>query len=118
MQILQGSEYSDVIETNGQWTELNVHIAELESELNKYKRLESLSNTLSDEIKVLFPYIRTVSLSRCKQANIADTTQQTVIIAVLESDRVEDISVEKKQKIQQWLQARTKENQIKIYLTE
>ena len=118
VQILQGSGYSEMIASNSDLTDLNTHIADLETQLDRYKKLENLNNLLSDEIKVLFPDIKTVSLSSATQANTADTTNRKTVIAVLESEKANEITQEEKAKILSWLKARTGEKEIKLYITQ
>jgi len=117
--IIQG-HYNQIANTNtnNEWGEVNTHLNSLETELDKYKRLEYLSNTLSDEVKVLFPTIKTISLSQSLQANTQDTTHKKLIIAVLETDNIESVSTSEKETILQWLQVRTNEKNIKLYIAE
>lgn len=118
LQIIQGTGYSQVSAAEDEWLEFNKRVADLEGELDNYKRLEKLSNTLSDEVKVLFPDIKTVSLSWSMQANTADTSKHKTVIAVLESDKSDSITKEEKTKILKWLSARINERKIKLYITE
>lgn len=116
LQILQNAEYKDLIVTNNDLDDLNAHIAVLNNELNKYKRLENLSDVLSNEVKILFPDIKTVSLSQSTQSNTADSNHTQTIIAVLESDKANEITTAEKDKIFSWLKTRTNEPQIKLYI--
>ena len=118
IQILQGTQYNNMTTTERGWNDLNNQIISLKAELDKYRHIANLSNTLSDEIKVLFPDIKTLSLSYSTQANTIDTIQNKIIIAVLESDKANKITKEEKTKILQWLETRTKEKKIKLYITE
>lgn len=117
LSIIQG-HYNQIPTANNEWGALNTHLNSLEQELDRYKRLEALSNTLSDEVKVLFPSIKTISLSQSLQANTQDTTHRKLIIAVLETDNAKDITKQEKQRILEWLEVRTKEKNLKLYITE
>ena len=118
LELLQGTQTDTLIAMDEHNIALNKHITELETELDKYKRLETLNNDLSNEIKVLFPDIKTVSLSLTTTANTADTANKKNVMAVLTSDKNVHITNEEKSKILQWLQARTNEKDITLFITE
>ncbi|MCM1108457.1 MAG: TIGR00341 family protein [Clostridium sp.] len=90
-------------------------IRELETRLQPYERNEQLAASLSQEIKTLFPEIKTLSLGRSLCYTMGDTTRtDTMFVACMQLER--KLNIEANTRLRDWLVARVKTDKVKIVL--
>lgn len=90
-------------------------VRELESKLQPYERNERLAASLSQEIKTLFPEIKTLCLGRSLCYALNDTIKaDTLMVAYMQLER--KLNVEANARLKDWLVARLKTEKVKIIL--
>ena len=87
-------------------------IAKLEASLERYKEYDTMSRTLVPELKVLYPFITSISISHSLETRIDSMKTDTVTLAVLQFSK-HPSEVEKK-KIGAWLKARVKAKKLRL----
>lgn len=80
-------------------------IGELEEELHQYKAFNELSKEIIPELKVLYPSVRSVSISYAVETGVDSLRADTVALAVLKFGK--EPNAAEQQKITRWLKART-----------
>jgi len=89
-------------------------IHELETALDGYQRFEALSLQLRPEIQVLFPQIRSLSLSRTIVWRSDTTLTIPVVVALTEMMPKEQLTSEQTEKLAEWLRTRTEADSLEI----
>lgn len=97
---------------------LNTELDELKTELNKHNELNELSATLAPELKVVFPEIEEMALALTVKTKVSDNKSDTSMIAIVKFDEKLDEQTENRDKIKNWLKARTKTDYPIILLEE
>ena len=92
--------------------EQQVKISSLETTLKKYKTYDAMSRTIIPELKVLYPSVKSVSISHSLETSVDSLKTDTVALAVLKFER--HPSENEKKKITEWLQARVGAKKIKL----
>ncbi|MGI6815325.1 TIGR00341 family protein [Bacteroides sp. KG123] len=87
-------------------------IASLEQSLEKYKAFDELGRTIVPELKVLYPTVKSVSISHAIELAVDSARADTVTLAVLKFGKQPD--TREKGKIAEWLKARTKAKQLRL----
>lgn len=87
-------------------------ISDLESSLERYKSFDELGKTIIPELKVLYPSVKTVSISHAIELTVDSVRVDTVTLAVLKFGKHPD--VHEKQKITEWLKARTGAKKLRL----
>ncbi len=87
-------------------------IASLEQTLERYKAFDELGRTLVPELKVLYPTVKSLSIAHAIELAVDSSRVDTVTLAVLKFGKRPD--AREKQKIAQWLKARTKAKQLRL----
>lgn len=87
-------------------------IVQLKSRLEKYAVYDSLTTEITPELKILFPYVRTIAVSRMIRTDIDKQTSDTLAVA-LTSYR-EAPSENDTQRFQEWLSTRLKTPRLEI----
>lgn len=87
-------------------------IAELEKDLATYKTSDELGKTIVPELKVLYPSVKTVSISHALELAVDAVRIDTITLAVLKFDKKPD--AHEKEKIAEWLKARTGAKQLRL----
>lgn len=87
-------------------------IAELEKDLATYKTSDELGKTIVPELKVLYPSVKTVSISHALELTVDAVRIDTITLAVLKFDKKPD--AHEKEKIAEWLKARTGAKQLRL----
>ncbi|MGR4838662.1 MULTISPECIES: TIGR00341 family protein [unclassified Bacteroides] len=87
-------------------------IASLEQSLEKYKAFDELGRTIVPELKVLYPTVKSVSISHAIELAVDSVRADTVTLAVLKFGKQPD--AREKGKIAEWLKARTKAKQLRL----
>ena len=87
-------------------------ISSLEKDLEQYKKYDELGKKIIPELKVLYPSVKSVSLSHALELTVDSARIDTVTLAVLKFGRHPD--VHEKKKMTEWLKARTGSRQLRL----
>lgn len=87
-------------------------IASLEKDLERYRTFDGLSKALVPELKVLYPSVRSLSLSHAIEMTVDSMRTDTVLLAVMKFGKQPDAA--EKAKIAEWLKARTGTDSLKL----
>ena len=87
-------------------------IASLEQSLERYKAFDELGRTIVPELKVLYPTVKSVSISHAIELAVDSVRADTVTLAVLKFGKQPD--TREKGKIAEWLKARTKAKRLRL----
>lgn len=87
-------------------------IASLEQSLERYKAFDELGRTIVPELKVLYPTVKSVSISHAIELAVDSARADTVTLAVLKFGKQPD--AREKGKIAEWLKARTKAKRLRL----
>lgn len=87
-------------------------ITVLEQSLARYKSFDELGKTIVPELKVLYPSVKTVSISHAIELTVDSVRTDTITLAVLKFDKHPD--AHEKQKITEWLKARTGAKKLRL----
>ena len=87
-------------------------ISVLEQSLAKYKSFDELGKTIVPELKVLYPSVKTVSISHAIELTVDSIRTDTITLAVLKFGK--HPSAQEKEKIAEWLKARTGAKQLRL----
>lgn len=92
-------------------------IAELNKQLSGYRYYEQLSGSLRNEIKVLFPKIRTLSLSSTSYSDMDTTADIRRITALVGLRKSDTLNPSERRSLKQWLQARVENDSLVMMIT-
>ena len=87
-------------------------IATLEQNLERYKTFDELGKKIIPELKVLYPSVKTVSISHAIELAVDSVRVDTVTLAVLKFGK--HPGAHEKEKIAEWLKARTGAKQLRL----
>lgn len=88
-------------------------IDELQLQLQNYEKINHLNMKINDEVEVIFPNIEKMILSYGLQYNDSTKSYDTTLVAAVEAKkRIRD---NEREKILDWLKARTQKNKVAIY---
>ena len=87
-------------------------ITVLEQSLARYKSFDELGKTIVPELKVLYPSVKTVSISHAIELTVDSVRTDTITLAVLKFGKHPD--AHEKQKITEWLKARTGAKKLRL----
>lgn len=87
-------------------------IVSLENSLERYKAFDELGRTIVPELKVLYPTVKSVSISHAIESVVDSARTDTVTLAVLKFGKRPD--AREKEKITEWLKARTKAKRLRL----
>lgn len=87
-------------------------ITELENSLKQYKSFDELGQDIIPELKVLYPAVTSVSISRVIETNVETVQNDTVTLAVLKFTKHPD--TRQQEQITEWLKARTGAKKLKL----
>ena len=87
-------------------------IATLEQNLERYKTFDELGKKIIPELKVLYPSVKTVSISHAIELAVDSVRVDTVTLAVLKFGK--HPGAYEKEKIAEWLKARTGAKQLRL----
>lgn len=87
-------------------------ISNLENNLKKYQTFDELGKTIIPELKVLYPSVKSVSISHAIELAVESVRTDTITLAVLKFAKHPD--VQEREKITEWLKARTGAKQLKL----
>ena len=121
LRIIQGVQTDSILALNNQLSqvsttreadrqqllELSAQAATLSAQLENYVRLEDLSTELRPELTALFPQVRALGLSFVTEAMSDTLLQNSFVVALVSTDANHRLSPAERQKLQEWLQARS-----------
>ncbi len=87
-------------------------IVSLENSLERYKAFDEMGQTIIPELKVLYPTVKSVSISHAIESVVDSARTDTVTLAVLKFGKRPD--AREKEKITEWLKARTKAKRLRL----
>lgn len=87
-------------------------ITQLEKTLEQYKEYDALSRTLAPELKVLYPFIHTLSIARSLEVRVDSLKADTVTLAVMKFAK--QPTEAEKTKISDWLKARVGAKELRL----
>lgn len=89
-----------------------VKIASLEKDVQKYKSYDEMSRKIIPELKVLYPSVKTLSISYALETQVDTVKTDTIALAVLKF--AQQPSNTEKEKITAWLKARVGAKKLKL----
>ncbi|WP_297271870.1 TIGR00341 family protein [uncultured Bacteroides sp.] len=95
-----------------QLVEQKQQIESLEQQLARYKDYEELGQKLAPELKVLYPSVESLAISHAIELTVDSARTDTVTLAVLKFGK--HPAAAEKQKINDWLKARTGAKKLKL----
>lgn len=87
-------------------------IEALEKDLKRYQSFNELGKQIIPELKVLYPSVKSVSISHAVEISVDSLRTDTVTLAVLKFGKTPNASEEKK--ISNWLKARTGAKKLRL----
>lgn len=87
-------------------------IEALEKDLKRYQSFNELGKQIIPELKVLYPSVKSVSISHAVETSVDSLRTDTVTLAVLKFGKTPNASEEKK--ISNWLKARTGAKKLRL----
>ena len=89
-------------------------IDSLQKALAEFSGAGLVSASMGQEMKVLFPEVKTISLSKGLRLNVDSVRVDTLIFAIV--DYGKPLSASEKKKMEQWLRARLNNNHLKLLM--
>ena len=128
LNIIQGEGSDSILSLSNKLTQINnsrdderkklvamsAEISELHSRLDSYTKYEMLTQEVFSEMKVLYPHVKTVSISRVAQSSRDTTAVKRFVAAIISLDDKARISSSEKIKLQDWLKARIKADSLVV----
>ncbi len=122
LNIIQGEQSDSVLQLNyrlnqinssrendrKQMVELSMENARLKEQLAAYTRLEDTPANIREELKALFPQLKTLSMARVGEASTDTTAVRRFAIAVVSTEAKAPLSSAERQRLRDFLKARTK----------
>lgn len=87
-------------------------IDSLETSLQHYKEISEYNTLLIPEIKTLFPYVYEISINQSVVMNVDSLRKDTIALVFVKSKS--EISFLEKEKMENWLKARTKQEKVRL----
>ena len=89
-------------------------IAQLKNELEQYTRYNALDNSIIPELKVLYPHAESISLSYAVETEVGTQQRDTLTLAFMRFSPLPKAN--EREKITEWLKARTGAKKIKLII--
>ena len=87
-------------------------ISSLEKDLEQYRKYDELGKKIIPELKVLYPSVKSVSISHALELTVDSVRIDTVTLAVLKFGKHPD--AREREKITEWLRARTGSEKLRL----
>ena len=87
-------------------------ISSLEKNLEQYRKYDELGKKIIPELKVLYPSVKSVSISHALELTVDSVRIDTVTLAVLKFGKHPD--AREREKITEWLRARTGSEKLRL----
>lgn len=104
-------------ENNELLLQQSTEIHELQSQLAAYKQHEALGQEISKEIKVLFPAVKSISLSNATENRIGSDTTSSYVLALVGLSPSLRFNNTERNKLKNWLTTRTKIEDMRLVYT-
>ena len=90
-------------------------LGEVEQQLNAYQQYATLTKEVHTELKAVCPSAKSISISRVTEAKTDTAASQEYVMAVVNCSRA--LSNPDRQRLQEWLKARTKSDSLRVIVT-
>lgn len=90
-------------------------LGKVEQQLNAYQQYATLTKEVRTELKAMCPSAKSISISRVTEAKTDTATSQEYVMAVVNCPRA--LSSPDRQRLQEWLKARTKADSLRVIVT-
>ena len=130
LKVIQGSQsdslmmigkYMNMIDNQTNYTQIiqnqEGRIKSLEDNLHGYVKYEKMSQTLSPQLKILFPEIHTITLQRVVQASTDTTKIYSYVIAVVGLYDKKQLKKNEMDKFSKWIKTYVSSDSIRIIAT-
>lgn len=131
LQVIQGAQTDSLMMLNHELTtmssnresdrqrllELSAQTNTLNARLNEYTHYETMSGEIRNEMAVLFPYIRTYSLSRVAEIRQDTTAISHYVAAIIGTAKGTVLTATDKKKFRDWLGARINADSVVVVET-
>lgn len=94
--------------------EMSAEISSLNSQLDGYKKYETLTQELCGEMKALYPQVKTVSITRVVQSSRDTSAVRRFVAAIITLDDNSRLLPADKVKMHDWLKARVKADSLVV----
>ena len=98
-----------------QMLELSRQVNALNKQLGEYARYESLSEEIRGEMTVLFPQIKSLSLSKLSEVRGDTTAVNHYVAAIISTEHEKKLPKTETKKLREWLQTRVKADSLVVY---
>ncbi len=95
--------------------EMSANITDISSRLESYTKFEEMTPEIQKELKSLYPQISAISLSRVVQSKRDTTATWHFVAAIISLDKKARLSIEERNRLRNWLQARTNADSLVVY---
>ena len=130
LNIIQGEQSDSILQlhnelrqANTEWNSERKRLAELstltnslQAQLESYTRYEQLTGDMKDEVAALFPQIQAIGLAKVVEAGNDSTARKHYVAAIIQENGKRKLGQAEKEKLRNYLQARTKADSIVICL--
>ena len=90
-------------------------LGKVEQQLNAYQQYATLTKEIHTELKAVCPSAKSISISRVTEAKTDTAASQEYVMAVVNCPRA--LSSPDRQRLQEWLKARTKADSLRVIVT-
>ncbi len=90
-------------------------LGKVEQQLNAYQQYATLTKEVRTELKAMCPSAKSISISRVTEAKTDTAASQEYVMAVVNCSRA--LSNPDRQRLQEWLKARTKSDSLRVIVT-
>ena len=90
-------------------------LGKVEQQLNSYQQYATLTKEVHTELKAVCPSAKSISISRVTEAKTDTAASQEYVMAVVNCSRA--LSNPDRQRLQEWLKARTKSDSLRVIVT-
>ena len=90
-------------------------LGKVEQQLNSYQQYATLTKEIHTELKAVCPSAKSISISRVTEAKTDTAASQEYVMAVVNCSRA--LSNPDRQRLQEWLKARTKSDSLRVIVT-
>lgn len=90
-------------------------LGKVEQQLNAYQQYATLTKEIHTELKAVCPSAKSISISRVTEAKTDTAASQEYVMAVVNCSRA--LSNPDRQRLQEWLKARTKSDSLRVIVT-
>lgn len=113
MSELKSSVMEDFYRNSRQQLSEQKHVMDsLQEQLKLYSGMHVVETSLGDEVRVLFPYVKTISVSRSLQLEIDSARIDSVTFAVVGCER--SLTKSEKEKMADWIAARVSADNLRL----